>query len=293
MQPEPESPRQRIKKMDTIVAEVIRETHDAATVVLFTGNDRLEYRPGHFLTIDPHQFPALSGYVGFLEHEKQKRESPRAYSMSSSPHEKQLAVTVKQEPFVAGQTEYPPLLSPYLVRSLAAGMPLQVTGFTGPYTMPDDLQEAVDTVVHVVAGSGSVPNFSMLKFDLETRKRLKHLFIYSNKTYDDIIFRAQLDQLAARFPERLRVVHLLTRDQDAQRFGSSYLSGRLSLEVLARLIPNVDRMHAFVCGPGITIHERRAAQKSGTTPEPRFLEATIDMLTTLGFAPGKIHQESF
>ena len=36
-----------------MVADVIVETPDTTTRVLFTGNDRLEYRAGHFLTIDP------------------------------------------------------------------------------------------------------------------------------------------------------------------------------------------------------------------------------------------------
>ena len=36
-----------------------RAVYYAGTLVLFTGNDRLDYKAGHFLTIDPHQFEAL------------------------------------------------------------------------------------------------------------------------------------------------------------------------------------------------------------------------------------------
>ena len=43
----------RIKELEKMVADVIVETPDTTTRVLFTGNDRLEYRAGHFLTIDP------------------------------------------------------------------------------------------------------------------------------------------------------------------------------------------------------------------------------------------------
>ncbi|MEA2599417.1 MAG: 3-ketosteroid 9alpha-monooxygenase subunit [Acidobacteriota bacterium] len=35
--------RPRIKELEVMVAEVVRETPDSATIVLFTGNDRLEY----------------------------------------------------------------------------------------------------------------------------------------------------------------------------------------------------------------------------------------------------------
>ena len=45
---------------------------------------------------------------------KGKREPPRAYSMCSSPHERYLAVTVKEERYLSGTTKFPPLLSPLL-----------------------------------------------------------------------------------------------------------------------------------------------------------------------------------
>ena len=146
-----------------MVADVTEETPDTSTLVLFTGNDRLEYKAGHFLTIDPHQFEALDRFTAFLEDLKGKREPPRAYSMCSAPHERYLAVTVKEERFVPGATKYPPLLSPLLVKRTVRGMRLVVTGFTGPYTLPPDITSQTDHVVHVCAGSGSVPNLSILK----------------------------------------------------------------------------------------------------------------------------------
>ena len=40
--------RRRIKQMEVMVADVIAETPDTTTLVLFTGNDRLDHRAGHF-----------------------------------------------------------------------------------------------------------------------------------------------------------------------------------------------------------------------------------------------------
>ena len=91
----------RIKQLEVMVADVIVEAPDTTTLVLFTGNDRLEYSAGHFLTIDPHQFEALERFTSFLEDLKGKREPPRAYSMCSAPHERYLAVTVKEERYVS------------------------------------------------------------------------------------------------------------------------------------------------------------------------------------------------
>lgn len=48
--------RRRIRELEAMVTETIQETPDTTTLVLFTGNDRLEHQPGHFLTIDPHDF---------------------------------------------------------------------------------------------------------------------------------------------------------------------------------------------------------------------------------------------
>src|SRR5436190_9125052 len=100
----------RIKELEVMVADVILETPDTATLVLFTGNDRLDYSAGHFLTIDPHQFESLHRFTAFLEDLKGQREPPRAYSMCSAPHERYLAVTVKQERHVSSLTKFQPRL---------------------------------------------------------------------------------------------------------------------------------------------------------------------------------------
>ena len=210
-----------------MVADVIEETPDTSTLVLFTGNDRLDYKAGHFLTIDPHQFEALDRFTAFLEDLKSKSEPPRAYSMCSAPHERYLAVTVKEERFVPRATKYPPLLSPLLVKRTVRGMRLVVTGFTGPYTLAPDITSQTDHVVHVCAGSGSVPNLSILKFALAHHPTLRHTFIYSNKTWSDVIYRDTLAQLAASHPDRLTIVHTLTREENAAFFGPSVRKGRV------------------------------------------------------------------
>jgi hypothetical protein len=67
----------RIKQLEVMVADVIVEAPDTTTLVLFTGNDRLDYSAGHFLTVDPHQFEALERFTSFLEDLKGRREPPR------------------------------------------------------------------------------------------------------------------------------------------------------------------------------------------------------------------------
>jgi len=283
----------RIKELEVMVADVIVETADTSTLVLFTGNDRLDYEAGHFLTIDPHQFEALERFTSFLEDLKGKRELPRAYSMCSSPHEKYLAVTVKEEQYVSGVTKYPPLLSPLLVKRTVRGMGLVVTGFTGPYTLVPEISSETDHVVHICAGSGSVPNFSMLKFALDHHPTLRHTFVYSNKTWDDIIFRDKLAQLAARYPGHVKVIHTLTREPDVSAHGPSVRKGRVSAELLREVIPDPAAPLVYVCGPGISKWDREAAKATGTAPQPRFLESVLQNLKEIGVPNARIKREFY
>ena len=283
----------RIKELEVMVADVIVETPDTATLVLFTGNDRLEYLAGHFLTIDPHQFEALERFTSFLEDLKGKREPPRAYSMCSSPHERYLAVTVKEERYVSGLTKFPPLLSPLLVRRTIRGMRLVVTGFTGPYTLPADVTSRTERIVHVCAGSGSVPNFSMLKFALAHHPTLRHTVVYSNKSGDDVIFRNDLTRLAAEHPDRLTVLHTLTREENAGVFGPSIRKGRINAALLREAIADPTECYVYVCGPGISKFDIAAAKEKGETPQPRFLESVLGDLASIGVPNDRIKREFY
>ena len=283
----------RIKQLEVMVADVIVEAPDTTTLVLFTGNDRLDYSAGHFLTVDPHQFEALERFTSFLEDLKGKREPPRAYSMSSAPHERYLAVTVKEERYVSGTTKFPPLLSPLLTKRTTRGMRLVVTGFTGPYTLPADISSRTDHIVHVCAGSGSVPNFSMLKFALAHHPALRHTFVYSNKMWADIIFRDELTRLARAHPDRLTVIHSLTREDNPARFGPTVRKGRVGLPLLRETIPQPTECYVYVCGPGISKFDVAAAKEAGTEPQPRFLEAVLADLKTLGVPNDRIKREFY
>jgi ferredoxin-NADP reductase len=294
MQPEEAAPpSRRIKELEVMVADVIVETADTSTLVLFTGNDRLDYRAGHFLTIDPHQFEALDRFTAFLEYLKGRPEPPRAYSMCSAPHERYLAVTVKEEQFVPGMTKFPPLLSPLLVKGTVRGMRLVVTGFTGPYTLPPDITSKTDHIVHVCAGSGSVPNLSILKFAIENHPALRHTFVYSNKTWSDVIFRDTLTALAARHPDRLKVVHTLTREEDCGVFGPNVRKGRLDQVLLREMIPDPAAPIVYLCGPGISKWDREAAREAGSEPQPRFIESVLASLRAIGVPDAQIKRESY
>lgn len=288
-----EPTRRKIKELEVMVADVIYETPDTRTLVFFTGNDPLEYKAGHFLTIAPQQFPALERWTAYLENLKGKKEPPRAYSMASAPHEKYLAITVKEERYVPGVTLFPPLLSPILALRTEVGTKMVITGFTGPYTMPDDLESKTDHVLHVCAGSGSVPSFSIIKDSLISGRKLKHTLVYSNKSWEETIFAKQLLDLQKKYPNQFRVVFSLTREPDASIFSESIVNGRITKELLEKYVEDASHQFVFVCGPSISAFDKKAAKEKGIEPKPRFLESVLQALEEIGFTDDRIKRESY
>jgi len=290
-----EAPRKkkRIKKMEVMVADVIIETHDTTTLVLFTGNDHLEYRAGNFLTIDPHQFEALARWTQYLEDVKGKKEPPRAYSLASAPHEKYLAITIKEEEYITDRTRFPPLLSPVLVRRTPRGTHMEITGFAGPYYLPEDIEDKTDHVVHICAGSGFVPNWSMIKSALHRDLKLKHTVVYGNKTWNDIIYRDELAAFAAKHSDRVEIIHALSREPDAEKRGPNVKSGRVTLDLLKDVVPDWSAVRVFTCGPALTKWDKKHAKETGEPMNPRFLESVLSAMDELGVTKQQLHKESY
>src|SRR3954470_15407514 len=116
-------------KFDAVIAEIVVETPDTITAMLDLGVP-VKYRAGQYVTIDPHQFRSLHSVTRYLEHVKGRIEPPRAYSMSSAPDERYVAITIKEEVY-DGQMAYPPLISGFLVHQTRLRDRIQVTGFAG------------------------------------------------------------------------------------------------------------------------------------------------------------------
>lgn len=285
--------RKKPLEYEVTVTEVRMETHDTATLYLDFGSTPVEYKAGQFINVDPHQFPALRCLAGFLQEQKGRRELFRSYSMSSAPHEKLVAITVKDEEFIPGITKYPALLAPYLIHGRLPGARIKVQGFMGPYTLPDDVQERTDHLVHIVAGSGGVPNFAILKDALHRGLKLRHTVICSNKTWGDMLFREDLERMEAAHPDTVRVVHTLTRETDESRFSPKVRKGRISQALLEELVPDRQTCLVYACGPAITPWDRKKALETRTPATPRFMETVLGHLHTVGMEDKRIKRETY
>ncbi len=287
------APARTIRKYDAVVVDVVRRTHDASSVYFFIG-ETPQYKAGQFLTIDPHQFPELKRWIDFLELHKGKKEPIRSYSLQSAPGEKCVAICTKAEEFDPRVHKYPPLLSPLMASGALKGREVQISGFTGGYTVDDDIESRTDTIVHWVAGSGIVPNYGILKDELRNNKnpRVRHVMFDVNKTVGDIILHDQLRALASAYSNRFTYVNLITRE-DPSYLGPNYLKGRPTAELVRRYVHNAATARHFACGAAITKYQRDAAKQAGQEPQPRFMESVEVILHELGVPKAHLKKEEF
>ena len=73
--------------------------------------------------------------------------------MCSAPHERYLAVTVKEEQYLSGTTKYPPLLFTAPCQTDGARDALEGYRFYGPLDAGGHVESQTDHIVHICAGS--------------------------------------------------------------------------------------------------------------------------------------------
>ncbi|WP_213451483.1 1,2-phenylacetyl-CoA epoxidase subunit PaaE [Rhizomonospora bruguierae] len=99
----------------------------------------------------------------------------------------------------------------------------------------------------IVAGSGITPVLSIIATALATEPASTFLLIYGNRYARSVMFAEELADLKDRYPQRLQVVHVLSREPRE----AELLSGRLDAERLPRLLDALagERDEWFLCGP--------------------------------------------
>jgi ring-1,2-phenylacetyl-CoA epoxidase subunit PaaE len=235
------------------VASVERETEDAVTIHLKQPLLRkIQYAAGQYLT---------------LEVEADGGKGCRAYSISSTPGlDKALSITVKR--IAGGQ------VSNRLVQELSEGDELRTLGARGRFIFSPQA-DARRHVVLFAAGSGITPVFSILKSALYFEPASRVSLVYGNRNSASVIFRDKLERLQAMFPERLRVLHVLSRP-DVPCARSGRLTRERVADVLAALPPwDGDRAEFYACGPNGMMEEVTAG------------------LAISGVPASAIHMESF
>lgn len=180
------------------VSKVQQETADAVSVSFSVPADlrnTFKYIQGQYLTLNF----TING-----------TEARRAYSMSSSPIEEDLTVSVKR--VEKG------LVSNYMNDKLKVGDTVQVMPPEGKFYVPLK-EENRKTYYLFGAGSGITPLFSIIKTTLEQEAQSTVFLFYSNRNEESIIFKDQLAQLEKKYADQLIVEHILSQPKKAKPGG--------------------------------------------------------------------------
>ena len=109
-----------------------------------------------------------------------------------------------------------------MLDGLRVGDELEVMTPAGRFTT-DARPDGPQAYVAVAAGSGITPVLSIVAAILEGEPGSSVTLVYANRTHRSVMFLDEVHDLKDRFPERLQIVHVLSREsQDVELF-----SGRL------------------------------------------------------------------
>ena len=195
------------------------ELPDTATFFLReVSGAKIHYKAGQFITLV------------FTHHAEEIR---RSYSLSSSPGEDLLSVTIKRIP--NGE------ISRFMLTKIKPGDILNAVEPAGRFTI-SNFEEQKDILLFA-AGSGIVPIFSQIKYVLSREGKSRFTLIYSNINERSVIFADELQDLAQKHPERLQIIHRLS--SEVNRLNN------LAVEKLVRSGIKYDqaKTEIYICGP--------------------------------------------
>jgi len=233
---------------DLICRSVLEITHDVKTFVFAADGDRVfHFQPGQFITVQ-------------LEIDGQPVS--RCYTISSPPTRPHLiAITVKR---VLGGP-----VSNWLHDNVVPGTKITVLAPLGQFTLTGP---TAPKYLFLSGGSGITPVMSMTRtlFDLGSDADI--VFVHAARTPADIIFRRELEAIAAVAPN-IRVVHICESDYPSERWMG--LRGRLTTAALQAIAPDLSERVTYTCGP------------------PAYMAAVRRVLTDCGYDMLSYHEESF
>ncbi len=214
------------------VAEVRKLTSDAVAIALDDPSGRpISFVPGQFLTV----LVEVGG-----------ERLRRAYSISSSHLERdQVEIAVKR--VLGGR------VSNYLNDNLRAGDTLSVHGPSGSFTLTPT-PERRRRLVLFAGGSGITPILAIARAAAVGEPETSIHLVYGNRRESDIMYRDELDALAAEHPDTLRVRHVLSEPPEGWSGGCGMLDPEIALAEVDRIAAESEAMSEgdtfyYLCGP--------------------------------------------
>jgi ring-1,2-phenylacetyl-CoA epoxidase subunit PaaE len=119
-----------------------------------------------------------------------------------------------------------------------------------------------------VAGSGITPMLSIIKTTLATEPRSSFTLFYGNRASSTVIFKEELAELKDTYLERLKVVYVMSREQQDIELFNGRITKEKCAQFFAHWIDLDDIDYAFICGPEEMMHQvSEALQEHGVTKD--------------------------
>jgi ferredoxin-NADP reductase/fatty acid desaturase len=232
-----------VRRVEPLTPDSVKVTFDVPDRL----SDQFQFQAGQHLTV---------------KHRDDGKEVRRNYSICTSATSGELAIGVRH---VDGG-----VFSTFAVEALRAGDVLELMTPTGSFGAPLDPLARRDYVA-IAAGSGITPILSILRTTLEIETESRFTLVYGNRTAESTMFTTELDELEARYADRLRVFHI----RSAEAHHPTSLRGRIDLAMVRRLLAgdlaSIDRW--YLCGPGdLVTTVRDGLASEGVPPERLHLE---------------------
>jgi glycine betaine catabolism B len=225
------------------------ETLDTKTFRLGRADGQIfDYLPGQYITLSV----AITG-----------QEYKRSYSLASSlSHRGVLEITVKRDANGG-------VVSNWLNDNLKVGDTLNVKGPYGKFSCAKDTPKKI---LFLAAGSGIVPIMSMLRWLADTESSADVLLILSFRTLYDIIYRDELNLIAAHH-KNIKPIITLTKEPLRYSLWDG-LTGRISESMIAGLVPDLFERAVYLCGPDAFMAEcKQSLQNLNLPAEQLFYES--------------------
>lgn len=161
----------------------------------------------------------------------------RAYSICSGVNESELSVAVKRVPNG--------VFSTYATTQLKAGDVLEVMPPMGSFVFFYDIFGNRDIMLFS-AGSGVTPMMSIAKTAL-AKTNIKVVFIYGNKSKEEVLFFDEIEALRIQYPERFLVHYAFSQ----QPWGDHY-TGRINDRIVNEIFAKYKDLNwgrYYACGP--------------------------------------------
>ena len=211
---------------DLKITSIKKETAHSSRIKLRLPDslhDKFNHKPGQYISV---------------RFNMKKNTYTRTYSISSEPNKSFIEIGVKHvENGVFSE----------FIKTKKIEDVVQISNPEGSFVISS---ENANQLLLIAAGSGITPIMSILKSTLRKDAKTRITLLYSNKTYADMMYKTEIQDLKDKYLDRLIVFNFFSREIQSTEF----LNGRITKEKIAFLskqslidFKSIDQ--CFICGP--------------------------------------------